>query len=98
VVRAHTAERWVDGDGSSREPDGWWPGRVAFGFRVGCRESAAQVCSVCGVIPWPVLMVCLESCRAAGGRSVSIARLGRPRFPAADVCRRSYLASEGRGV
>src|SRR4029450_8287556 len=41
---------------------GRWRGRGAFGFRVGCRESAALVCSAYG--PWAPLLVAQAALRA----------------------------------
>jgi hypothetical protein len=97
-VAAWRTERWWEFAGRGRRLDGWWLGRGAFGFREACRESAALVWGVGGLIRCAVLIVSLQSCRPAGGPPVSLARLGRPPFPSATVWLRSYLASEWSGV
>jgi hypothetical protein len=93
-VAAWRTERWWEIAGRGRRLDGWWLGRGAFGFREACRESAALVWGVGGLIRCGVLIVSLQSCRPAGGPSVSFAQLGPPRFSSGEVCLRSYLASE----
>jgi hypothetical protein len=97
-VAAWRTERWWEIAGRGRRLDGWWLGRGAFGFRGAFRESAALVWGGGGLIRCAVLIVCLQSCRPAGRASVSLARFGRPRFASAEVCLRSYLGSEWRGV
>ena len=88
----------VDHDGSLRAADGWCPGCGAFGFREACRESAALVWGVGGLIRCGVLIVSLQSCRAAGGPPVSLAWPGRPPFSLAKVCLQSYVAPEWRAM
>ena len=72
-----------------------WRGR-AWRLRLlrGCRESAALVWGVGGLIRAGA-SVSLQSCRPAGGPPVSLARLGRPRFPRGEVWLRSYRPLSG---
>jgi hypothetical protein len=62
-VAAWRTERWWEIAGRGRRLDGWWLGRGAFGFREACRESAALVWGVGGLIRCGVLIVSLQSCR-----------------------------------
>jgi hypothetical protein len=97
-VAAWRTERWGEIAGRGRRLDGWWLGRGAFGVREACRESAALVWGVGGLIRCGVLIASLQVLSACWSPPVSLARLGRPRFPWAKVWLRSYLAPEWRAM
>jgi hypothetical protein len=97
-VAAWRTERWWKIAGRRRRLDGWWLGRGAFGFRGACRESAALVWGVGGLIRCGVLIVS-PSVLSACWRSTDEPRAARSdSFPSATVCLRSCLAREWRAM